>query len=130
MKQSSGKALRSRATRILPILRKWGFQHTRDRYGTLWIAPPLAQLRTNIAKKYPAIKWYETITEWGPDTVSALKEPSPAAAVRQCPEDIGDAGDADAMLDELVRNLEGGEVIRQAITQARADCDLLRKGRR
>ena len=69
MKQSSGKALQYESDQDLAgILTAWGFKRERDRDGTRWIAPPLAQLRSDIGKKYPAIKWEDTITEWGQET--------------------------------------------------------------
>lgn len=74
MRTSSGKALQYESDQDLAdILATWGFQRTRDRYGTLWVAPPLAQLRADIAKKYPAIQW-DTMTEWGQETAPAPSE--------------------------------------------------------
>jgi hypothetical protein len=75
MRESSGKALRYESDQDLAdILKKWGFEHTRGRYGTVWVAPPLAQLRDDITKKYPAVEW-NTITEWGETTEDGEDEP-------------------------------------------------------
>ena len=66
MRMSSGKSLQYESDQDLAdILKGWEFQHTRDRWGTVWVAPPLTQLRTNISKKYPAIEWDQNLTEWG-----------------------------------------------------------------
>lgn len=108
MRRSSGRALQYESDQDLAnILREWGFEHNRDRYGTIWVAPPLAQLRTDIAKKYPAIKW-DTMTEWGQELAPAAKEQSPGAAEGQSTE-------------------HNGEVPQKAMTQAQADLDLVRK---
>jgi hypothetical protein len=108
MRRSSGRALQYESDQDLAnILRLWGFEHKRDRYGTIWVAPPLVQLRAGIAKKYPTIKW-DTTTEWGQDATPATKEQPPDVAEGQSPEHIG-------------------ELPQDAMTQAQSDLDFVRK---
>jgi hypothetical protein len=77
MRTSSGKALQWESDQDLGhILTTWGFQRTRDRQGTLWVAPPLMDLRAAINKKYPAAQW-DMMTNWGQENEQAN---SPASA--------------------------------------------------
>ena len=69
---------------LADILKSWEFQRKRDRDGTLWIAPPLSQLRDAISRKYPAVEWENTATEWSGG--AAL-----GAAIGQTAEDVGAA---------------------------------------
>ena len=95
MKQSGGKALQYASdAEHADILKNWGFQRTRDRYGTLWVAPPLAQLRANIAKKYPAIEWDNIISEWGQETLDP-PPPPPAGPQSQLPQQAMEANERD-----------------------------------
>src|SRR5262249_2192350 len=74
MRRSSGKALQYESDQDLAdILSGWAFKRERDRSGSLWVAPPLAQLRAAITKKYPAVEW-DSLTEWGQETAPAPVE--------------------------------------------------------
>ena len=95
MKQSSGKALQYESDQDLAdILKGWKFQRDRDRHGTIWIAPPLLQLRTAITKKYPAIEWDQDLTDW-------VREP--AECVWQTTGDVGTPTKADEDLAEKIK---------------------------
>jgi hypothetical protein len=99
MKQSSGRGLQYESDQDLAeILKGWRFERKRERKGTVWIAPPLAQLRADIAKKYPAIEWENTITEW------EQEDGSLGAAVGQTAEDVGKVA-ADPTLEALITNI-------------------------
>ncbi len=94
MRASSGKALQYESDQdLVGILTGWGFRRDRDRYGTLWVAPSLTDLRARITKRYPAIVWDQNLTDW-------IREPAEAAG--QGAADVGEATDADQAMDDLV----------------------------
>ncbi len=75
MRSSSGKALQYQSDQDLArILTDWGFQRSRDRSGSLWIAPPLTELRAEIVRKYPAIAWDQLMTDWGEDVTKPARQ--------------------------------------------------------
>ena len=52
---------------LTQILERWKFERDpRRRNGSLWAAPPLADLRKAITEKYPTVNWSDQ-TEWLPD---------------------------------------------------------------
>jgi hypothetical protein len=108
MRASSGKALQYESDQDLArLLMEWKFRRDRDRYGTVWIAPPLTQLRASIARRYPAVEWDQNLTDWVRETT---------IAVRQTAEDVGEA---DNEMDECIKKLktEGTPLLATAATR-------------
>ena len=47
------------------IVKSWGFVRHPLGNGAGWRAPPLAELRAAISRKYPAVEWDAGVTAWG-----------------------------------------------------------------
>lgn len=76
MRAGSGKGLQYASDQDLAgILGDWKFQRTRDRHGTVWIAPPLTPLREAIAAKYPGIEWDQDLSDWEHDAGQPMSKP-------------------------------------------------------
>jgi hypothetical protein len=89
MRAASGKGLQFASDQDLAeVLKDWEFQRIRDRHGTVWLAPPLGQLRAAIAAKYPAIRWDQDLPDWTHDGVQA--------AAAQTSADVGEDSEAGA----------------------------------